>query len=101
MSKIVYDNEKLNSDQQKGTGSNGNYVEIEKFVMQYEDKIYFYDVLYEYMSNFVKMKKINYNLVKEKPHLLGCLIENILKDWIKTKKKLSESMNHLKSIIGK
>jgi hypothetical protein len=80
--------------------SNYNFIEIEKFVMQYEDKIYFYDVLYEYMDNFIKRKKINFNLIREKPQLLGVLIEIVLRDWLKSKKKLEKSIKQLKMLIS-
>ena len=78
-----------------------NYIEIEKFVMQYEDKLYFYDALYEYMSNFIKMKKVRYNLTRDKPQNLGVMIENILRDRIKSKKNLDNYKNKLKLLIIK
>jgi hypothetical protein len=77
-----------------------NYVEIEKFVMQYEDKIYFYDSLFDYMSSFVKRKNIKYLLSREKPRLLGILIENILRDWLKCKKNIEKYKSQLKNLFS-
>jgi hypothetical protein len=83
---------------QNQDGSHINYVEIEKFVMLYDNKIYFYDALFEYMDNFIKKKKIRFDLNREKPQMLGFLIESILKDWIRSKKgyeKLKSQFNKL------
>lgn len=76
-----------------------NYVEIEKFVMQYEDKIYFYDALYDYMNNFIKQKKIRFILSKDNPQYLGSFIEMIIKDWLKTKKTCEKYRSQLKQLV--
>jgi hypothetical protein len=77
------------------------YVEIEKFVLQFEDKLYFYDALYDYMNSFIKSKKIRYDLIRDKPQNLGILIENILRDWLKSKRNLETYRNKLKLLIVK
>lgn len=87
-----------NSDKKQINGPN-NFNEIEKFVMFYEDKIYFYDVFFDYMENFTKKKKIRFDLKKDKPNSLGNLIESILKDWIKTKKELENYKKQIKILI--
>ena len=53
--------------------------------MQHEDKLFFFDALFDYMNNFILAKKLNYTISRDKPQNLGFLIENILKDWIKTR----------------
>lgn len=73
--------------------------EVEKFYMMHEDKLYFFDALYEYMNNFINTKKLNYTIVKEKPQTLGLLVENILKDWLKTRSLLEKYKMKTKQLI--
>ena len=68
--------------------------------MQYEDKIYFYDVLYEYINNFIIRTKIKFNdLCREKPQNLGLFIETILRSWINIRKENYNYKNKLKQLI--
>lgn len=68
--------------------------------MLYEDKIYFFDTLFEYMNNFIKSKNIKFNLTRQ-PMALGRLIENILRNWLKTKSKFEKYKTHLKKFVIK
>jgi hypothetical protein len=94
-------NDKNHSPHQHEAGKHNTYLEIEKFVMQYEDKIYFYDAFFDYMSNFIKTKKIRFSLIREKPQMLGLLIEQILRDWLKCKRNLDSYKNKLKVLLVK
>lgn len=100
-SNLVYNKENDFNNKNNNANQLNMNVEIEKFVMQYEDKIYFYDVLYEYMENFLKLKKIkfNQNIEREKPQKLGLLIESILKDWLKARKSVDKYKNQLKMLL--
>lgn len=95
-----YSSSNINPGNHQNTidSTKNTYVEIEKFVMQHEDKLFFYDVLFDYMKNFIKQKKVRYTLVREKPQSLGILIENILRDWLKCKKNL-DKFAKLKKIL--
>ena len=68
--------------------------------MLYEDKIYFFDTLYEYMNNFIRSKNIKYTLEK-KPLSLGRLIEDVLRNWLKTRSKFDKLNNQMKKILLK
>jgi hypothetical protein len=76
------------------------FIEIEKFVIQHEGKLYFYDALFDYLNNFAKIKKIKFNLDRDNPQLLGNFIENILQDWLKTRKKLDQYKLKFKKLIN-
>ena len=77
-----------------------NYSEVEKFVMLYEDKIYFFYSLFDYINNFIKTKNLKYALTKD-PISLGKFIENILQILLRTKSKLEKYKNQLKKIVIK
>jgi hypothetical protein len=76
-----------------------NYEEIDKFAMQYGDKLCFYDILFDYMESMVIKKRIKYTLERNNPQQLGILIEIILKDWIKSKKDVERYRKQLKQFI--
>jgi hypothetical protein len=75
------------------------YEEVDKFAMQYGDKLCFYDILFDYMENLVIKKRIKYNLERNNPQQLGMLIEIILKDWIKARKDSDRYKKQLKQFI--
>jgi hypothetical protein len=74
--------------------------EVEKFYMQHEDKLYFFDALFEYMNNFISNRKLNYIISREKPQSLGILIETILKDWVKSRTLSDKYKTKLKQLIS-
>ena len=92
-------------DDNKGLPSTGNLLKrnsslslnlknigIEKFVSKYEDIIYFYENLYDYINNYltrVNSKELSL-LNKENPQTLGDAIEKILKENINIKKKYNK-----------
>jgi hypothetical protein len=94
-------NEKNQIPHQQDAVKYNTYLDIENFVMQYEDKIYFYDAFFDYMSNFIKTKKIRFSLLREKPQMLGLLIEQILRDWLKCKRNLENYKDKLKGLLVK
>ncbi len=67
--------------------------------MQHEDKLFFYDALFDYMNNFITVKKLKYTISRDKPQILGIFIENILKDWLKTRSTLEKYKTRLKQLI--
>jgi hypothetical protein len=85
----------------KGRDNKDTYSDIEKFVMQYEDKIYFYDALYEYISNFINNRKIRLAqpFSKDKPQQLGQVIETILRSWLKSRKDCDLYKSKLRQLI--
>jgi hypothetical protein len=74
--------------------------EVEKFYMQHEDKLYFFDALFEFMNNFINTKKLSYSISKDKPQTLGILIESILKDWLKCRTLSEKYKMKLKQLIS-
>jgi hypothetical protein len=77
------------------------YEDIDRFAMQYGDKLCFYDILFEYMENLVQRKKIKFSLERNNPQSLGLFIELILKDWLKCKKDADKYKKQLKQLIIK
>lgn len=92
-------------DDNKGFPSTGNLLKrnsslslnmknigIEKFVSKYEDIIYFYENLYDYINNYlIRINRKEQSLLrKENPQTLGDEIEKILKENINIKKKYNK-----------
>jgi hypothetical protein len=105
LSNLILNDKNTNSAQNPNeacakSNYNKNYSEVERFVMLYEDKIYFFDSLYEYMNNFILGKNIKYSLTKQ-PMSLGRLIEYVLRNWLKARSKLDKLNNQMKKILIK
>ena len=91
---IILDNLNLNNNSKSFTSLNNNA--IDKIINKYEDKLYFYENLYNFVENYliqVKMKKLLKNLNKENPKSLGIIIEYICKENFCLKNKINKLIN--------
>ena len=91
---IILDNLNLNNNSKSFTSLNNNA--IDKIINKYEDKLYFYENLYNFVENYliqVKMKKLLKNLNKENPKSLGIIIEYICKENYYLKNKIKKLIN--------
>ena len=69
---------------------------IDKIINKYEDKLYFYESLFNFIENYLiqaKMKKLLKNLNKENPKSLGIIIEYICKENFCLKNKINKLIN--------
>ena len=69
---------------------------IDKIINKYEDKLYFYESLFNFIENYLiqaKMKKLLKNLNKENPKSLGIIIEYICKENYYLKNKIKKLIN--------
>ena len=78
------------------SSANLNNNAIDKIINKYEDKLYFYESLYNFIENYLiqaQMKKLLKNLNKENPKSLGIIIEYICKENFCLKNKINKLIN--------
>lgn len=76
--------------------NNNNNKTVEKILNKYEDKIFFYETLYNFINIFAtktKFLKINDFLQKDNPKTLGKAIEIICKEYYGLQKKIKNILN--------
>ena len=88
--------ENFNTNNNNKSFVNLNNNAIDKIINKYEDKLYFYESLFNFIENYLiqaKMKKLLKNLNKENPKSLGIIIEYICKENFCLKNKINKLIN--------
>lgn len=82
---------------------NYNTVDMEKFVLKHGDKLYFYDVLFDYIEKYALKNRIHLKteLNKDDSQSLGNAIEQIVTERLELKKKYDKCISLLKQLRTK